>query len=163
MELDKTIDSIILDTYPLMPSSGTWPFTMIHIGHNKLSGLQMDKNLFAPFQLLVLKRTDFNNRDLLDYVTKSKEYQTIEDGLKNSFLEEYHKMIADENEFQQWTDRTTSLAIGLVIQTALQKGLQFSPIKTDLSVLDTHMGLEQEKLSAYQLFDIYQIDPSFLV
>jgi len=163
MELHKIIDSIILEIYLQMPSLGTWPFTIIHINRDELSGLQMDKNLFAPFQLLVLKRTHFNSEDLLDYVMKSNEYQTVEDGLKNKFLEKYYKMIADENEFQQWIDRTTSLAIGLVIQKGLQRGLQFSPIKTDFSALNTHMGLEQKKLSAYQLFDVHPIDPSLLI
>ncbi|WP_448634467.1 hypothetical protein [Pedobacter panaciterrae] len=60
-----------------MPSTGAWPFTMIRIDRNELSGLEMDKPLFAPFQLLVLKRTDFNDKDLLDYAIKSKEYHTI--------------------------------------------------------------------------------------
>lgn len=163
MELNKTIDTIILDIYPLMPSTGAWPFTMISIARNEISGVEMDKNLFAPFQLLVTKRTDFNGKDLIDYVVKSREYQTVDDALKNSLLEKYNKTNKDENEFREWTDRTTSLAIGLAIQTALQKGLQFIPIQTDLSALDFHMGLGQKKLSAYQLFDVYQMDPSFLV
>jgi hypothetical protein len=163
MELDKTINTIILDIYPLMPSTGAWPFTMICIDRNEISPLEMDKPLFAPFQLLVTKRTDFNGKDLLDYVVKSNEFETVDDASKNSLLEKQDKIINDWNEFQQWTDRTTSLAIGLVIQTALYKGLQFSPVETDLSALDLHMGLVPKKLSAYQLFDVYQIDPSFLV
>ncbi|WP_345952191.1 hypothetical protein ABDD95_23800 (plasmid) [Mucilaginibacter sp. PAMB04274] len=162
MELDKIIDEIILDIYPHMPSSGAWPFTMIKTDRNKFFGLKMDKTLFAPFQLLVLIRTDFNGKDLLDYVKKSKEYKTIDAAMKNGFLEKYNKVICDEHKFHQWADKTTSLAIGLVAQTALQKGLQIIPIETDLSILDANIGLRTKNLQAYQLFDIYQIDPSFL-
>ncbi len=163
MGLEQIIDSSILDIYPLMPSSGAWPFTMIRIDRNELSGLEVDKNLYAPFQLLVTKRTDFNGKDLLDYATKSKEYQDLLDPFKPSFLENYDKIIANEKDFRDWTDRTTSLAIGLVIQATLHKGIQYSIVETDLSVLDIKMGLGKKNLQAYQLFDAYQIDPSFLV
>lgn len=163
MGLEQIIDSSILDIFPLMPSTGAWPFTMIRIDRNELSGLEMDKPLFAPFQLLVLKRTDFNGKDLIDYATKSKEYQTILPPFRFDFLENYSSMSGNEKELQQWADKTTSLAIGLVINTALLKGIQFSPIGTDLSALDLRMGLDQKNLRAYQLFDAYQIDPSFLV
>jgi hypothetical protein len=160
MRLDQMIDSAILEIFPLMPSPGSWPFTMMSIERNELTGLKIDKTLFAPFQLLVLKRTDFDSKDLFDYITKSKEYQTVDD--KNNFLEKYRKIIATASDFSEWVDRTTSLAIGLVIQTAITKGLLFSPVDTDLLLLDLHLALNQKKLQAYQLFDVNQIDPSFL-
>lgn len=163
MELDQIIDSSILDIFPLMPSSGAWPFTMVRIERKELSGLETDKALFAPFQLLVLKRTDFKGKDLLDYATKSKEYQTILNSSRPAFLENYNRMIGNEKKLQEWMDKTTSLAIGLVMNSALLKGIQFSPIETDLSALDLHLGLSPKNLRVYQLFDAYQIDPSFLV
>jgi hypothetical protein len=163
MRLDQIIDSSILDIFPLVPSTGTWPFTMIRIDRRELAGLDVDKLLVAPFQLLVLKRTDFNSKDLIEYATKSKEYQTILDPLKPGFLESYDKTIGNEENFQEWTDRTTNLAIGMVIQTALYKGLQFSSVETDLTILDAHMGLTNKNLRAYQLFDAHQVDPSALV
>lgn len=162
MGLDQIIDSSILDIFQLMPSTGAWPFTMARIDRNELSGLKTDKTLFAPFQLLVLKRTDFNGEDLLDYATKSKEYETILAPLRSGFLENYNRMSSNEKELQEWTDKTISLAIGLVLNTALLKGVQFSPIETDLSALDSHLELGKKNLRAYQLFDTYQIDPSFL-
>ncbi|WP_288881586.1 hypothetical protein [Pedobacter panaciterrae] len=163
MGLEQIIDSSILDIFPLMPSTGAWPFTMIRIDRNELSDLEMDKPLFAPFQLLVLKRTDFNDKDLLDYAIKSKEYHTILPPFRSNFLENYSSTIGNEKELQEWADKTTSLAIGLVINTALLKGIQFIPIATDLSALDLRMGLVQKNLRSHQLFDAYQIDPSFLV
>jgi len=163
MGLDKIIDSLILDFFPLMPSPGAWPFTMVRIDRNELTCLNTDRALIAPFQLLVTKRTDFKGSDLLDYVTKSKDYQTMDEASKNILLKKYDKIISNENEFRNWTEKTTSLAIGLVIQTALFKAVQFTPIDTELSALDVQLGLERKNLTAYQLFDTYQIDPSFLV
>ena len=163
MELEQIIDAVILDIFPLMPSTGTWPFTMVRVDRNKLSGLETDKILFASAQLLVLKRTDFTSEDLLDYAINSKEYNTLSVPLKSGFLENYNKMIDNEEELQEWMDKTISLAIGLVIQTALNKALQFTPVEANLSVLDTQMELGQKNLRAYQLFDVYQLDPSFLI
>lgn len=163
MELDQKINTVILDIYPLMPSSGAWPFTMICINRNEISGLEVDQNLFAPFQLLVAQRTDFNGKDLLDYVMNSKEYHTVDKALKNDLLETYSKIIENENEFLNWKQQITSLGIGLLIQTALQKGIQFSPVETDLPTLNVHFKLAPKKLGAYQLFDARQIDPSFFV
>jgi len=162
MGIDQIIDSSILEIFPLMPSPGAWPFTMIRVDRNELANLEMDKTLFAPFQLLILKRTDFDSKDLRDYVTKSKEYQTMEEVSKKILLEKHDKIVGNENEFRDWMERTTSLAIGLVIQTAIYKGLQFTPVGTDLVALDVHLGLGKKKLQAYQLYDAYQIDPSFL-
>ncbi|CAH0142095.1 hypothetical protein [Pedobacter sp. Bi36] len=162
MKLDQTIDSLILDIFPVMPSSGSWPFTMTSIERNELIGLKMEKTVFASSQLLVLKRTDFNGGDLIDYAMKSKEYQTIPAQLRLEFLDKYNNLAENEQTLQDWTDRITSMAIGLVIKTALNKGLQLVPIDTDHSILDKHMGFENKELATFQLFDIYNLDPSFL-
>lgn len=163
MGLEQIIDSSILDIFPLMPSTGAWPFTMVRIDRNELSGLEMDKILFASSQLLVLKRTDFTSEDLLDYAIKSKEYKNIPAPFRPGFLDNYNKIIDNVGTLQEWIDKTTNVAIGLVIQTALNKALQFTPVETDLSVLDTQMESGRKNLRAYQLFDVYQLDPSFLI
>lgn len=160
MELDKIIDSSILDIFPLMPSSGAWPFTMVRIDRNELPELGLQQRLFASSQLLVLKRTDFNEENLIDYALHSKEYSTLLPTHRLDFLEVYRKKTKNRQELNEWTELITGLAIGLIIQITLKKGLQFSPIEISLSALDVHFGLSAESLSAYQLFDVYQIDPS---
>ena len=162
MKLEEIIDALILDIYPLMPSTGSWPFTMLNINRHELSGMELHPQFFASSGLLVLKRTDFNEESMMDYVLGSKEYGTLLPAQKHMLLERYRKMINSPQELEDWADKITNLAIGLIIQSTLLKGLQFSPIETDLSVLDARMGFNTENLSAYKLFDVYQIDPSFL-
>ena len=113
------------------------------ISRGKLNGIETDKTLFGVTQLLVLERADFNTEDLIDYILKSKEYQTILAKNKLEFLDRYQKLAKNRQEFKSWIDRTTSLDIGLVTGTALNKGLQLVPVKADHNVLGNILDLIQ--------------------
>ena len=110
----------------------------------------------------MLQRTDFNHQDLLDYIYQSKEYQTIALEKQADFVEQYIKPLRDETAFTAWMNKISSLAIGLIRQTAISKALTLNVIEIDLDQLDSHLELNVQNLKAYQLFDVYQLDPSFL-
>lgn len=157
------IDALILDGLSQMPSVGILPLEIISIERSKLVGIEMNKTLFADFQLLVLERTDFNKENLIDYLLKSNEYQTMPPKHKLEFFDIYYKLAENGPKLKDWRARIISMAIGMIIQTALNKGLQLIPIQTDLIRLTKHIGLDTNNLKGYQLYDIYQIDPSYLV
>lgn len=160
MKLDQIIDSLILEIYPLMPSTGTWPFTMVRVERNNLRGMEQLPQFYASSGLLILQRTDFLEEHLVDYAWGAKEYGNPSSEQRLEYLEKHRKQHESKEKLKEWVDRITSLAIGLISQVAIQKGLHLNPIGVDFSVVDTYLKLKSKNLKTYQLFDIYQIDPS---
>ena len=155
MELKNKLESSILDIYPLMPSSGAWPFTMIAIERNALGSLILEKPILGSSFLLVLSREDFTDLDLMDYATNSKEYDTMSQDSRLDFL------IAHKNKFgstrlQEWAMRITSLGVGLVTGTAANRGLELRAIEILPAQLDTQLGFDTAKLKTVQLFEVVE-------
>lgn len=157
LELNQEIDAMLLDVYQVMPSSGTYPFTIIRIVHTELTGLKITSDLLSGSQILVLKRTDFDLADLIDYVTHTNEYSAIRSDRQADFLDNYKYKYQNAAALTGWSEQIISLGIGMVKQLARQKRINLIPVAADLSQLDSRFGFQYRNLKAYQLFDLNPI------
>lgn len=158
MSVDQNINSLILDIYRIMPSLGTYPFTMMAMLRTELSGLNIKPSLRSATQLIVLKRTDFNVSDLMDYVTNTKEYDTIPLDNREAFLDNYRRKSQDDAAMTEWCERIVSMGIGIIVHLAKTNGIYLKPVRADLTDLDAHFGFLSKNLQAYQLFDVNPFD-----
>jgi hypothetical protein len=157
LELNQEIDGMLLDVYQAIPSSGTYPFTIIRIVRTELNGLNITPDLLSGSQILVLKRTDFDLSDLMDYVIHTTEYSTIRSDRQEDFLDGYKLKYLNTAALTGWSEQIISLGIGMAKQLARQKRINLIPVEADLSQLDSRFGFQSRNLQAYQLFDLNPI------
>jgi len=158
METERKIDSSILNLYQLMPSTGEWPFTIMRIDRIQISGLPFENSPVSGCMVLVLKRTDFDKEDISDYAKNSKEHEFVATPYRKAFVESFVNKFDNVQEINRWTDNITSMGIGLIFQLARQHGLELKTIRTLLSDLDFHIGLDAKMLQPYELFEVIDID-----
>jgi hypothetical protein len=121
MGVDQNINSMLLDIYRIMPSLGAYPFTMIALAREEFGGLIIKPSLVSATQLMVLKRTDFNESDLVDYVTNTNEFDSIPLDNRAAFLDNYRRKWQNEAAITEWCERIISMGIGIVIQQTKTK------------------------------------------
>lgn len=158
MEIERKINSSILNLYQLMPSSGEWPFTIMCLDRMQISGLPFENSPVSECMVLFLKRTDFDQEDISDYAKNSKEYEFVAASYRQAFVESFVNKFENAQEINTWTDNITSMGIGLLFQLARKHGLELKTIGTVLSDLDFHIGLEAKMLQPYKLFEVIDID-----
>lgn len=71
MNYDDIIEALLMDTYPLMPSSGTAPFTTLVLEPAELIDFPIGALLVSTKQILMAIRVDFNRSGLIDYLNHS--------------------------------------------------------------------------------------------
>lgn len=158
MEIERKINSSILNLYKLMPSTGEWPFTIMCIDRIQISGLPFENSPVSECMVLVLKRTDFDEEDISDYAKNSKEYEFVATAYRQAFVESFVNKFDNVQEINQWTDNITSMGIGLLFQLARQHGLELKTLRTVLSDLDFHIGFDAKILRPYELFEVIDLD-----
>ncbi len=141
--LGKKIEELFLSFYSGMPSTGNYPFTFIKT------------NLL---QILVLKRTDYNESDLLDYMSNTKEFSTMPSDNRETFLENYRRKSRDPLAFQEWCERTTNIGIGILMHHAKVQGINLKQVDIGLVDLDNRFDFQTKNLLSYQLFDIHLVN-----
>lgn len=152
-EIDQTIDQLLLDFYAIMPSRGTYPFTMIRFSNEEHSDSIVGPAPAPLSQILVLERTDFSLHDLIDYVSQTKEYSGIRSDSKEDFLQDYRFKYQRQAALNIWKNQITDLGIGIFTQLAEQKGLHLMPTEKNLAEPDFFSGFASQGLKIYQLFD----------
>lgn len=155
MELDNNIETLIESIRFLMPSSGSWPVTVISTNRQELKGLSFEPHILAEHQLLFLIRTDFNIKDLVDYISNTVEYLSIPTPDKADYLDFYTQKINNKSELVNWSEKIASLSIGLAIGLSENLDLCIEPIEANLVELDTYFQFNNRNLKAHQLFEIY--------
>jgi hypothetical protein len=150
----EKIDDLLMEIYQYMPSDGSYPFTMIRLAQSELSDLNLASGLQGNVQLLMLKRTDFSKSDLVDNVTKSKDFLAVPSDTRMAFLQRYLDNYQELSAIKIWCEHIIGMGIGMAIQLAKQKGLSLSLVETSLTELDSHFGFRARKLSAFQLFNV---------
>lgn len=158
MELNKRIESSIVDIFPLMTSSGSWPFMMIQMERENLKELSIEPALKSSSLLLILLRTDFSDDDLLDYAKNTKEYSTLPAENRQAYLQMFKAKAQNPLEMARWVEMVTGLATGLVMQLARSRDVYFDAVEADLSEMDSLARFDSKNLKAYQLFNAYLID-----
>ncbi|MBF4486336.1 hypothetical protein [Flavobacterium sp. CSZ] len=154
MEIERKIDSSILNLYQLMPSTGEWPFTIMRIDRIQISGLPFENSPVSECLVLVLKRTDFDKEDISDYAKNSKEYEIVPIANRQAFVESFVNKFDNVQEINQWTDNIISMGIGLIFQLAKQHGLELKTLTRLFSDLDFHIEFDAKMLQPYELFEV---------
>lgn len=154
MEIERKIDSSILNLYQLMPSTGEWPFTIMRIDRIQISGLPFENSPVSECLVLVLKRTDFDKEDISDYAKNSKEYEIVPIANRQAFVESFVNKFDNVQEINQWTDNIISMGIGLIFQLAQQHGLELKTLTRLFSDLDFHIEFDAKMLQPYELFEV---------
>lgn len=152
----RLIDELLLSIYSVMPSTGAYPFTMLRVTQADVKDFGISPEPTSCLQILVLKRTDFDYPDFIDYVTHTKEYSHIRLEDREAFLDDYKLRVADASAFSLWKDQLTSLGIGIIRQLARQKGFSLTSASVDLAELDAHFGFRSQHLAAHQIFNVSQ-------
>ena len=152
-DAQQEIDQLLLDFYAIMPSRGTYPFTMIRFSNEEHSDSIVGPAPAPLSQILVLERTDFSLHDLIDYVSQTKEYSGIRSDSKEDFLQDYRLKYQSQAALNIWKNQTTDLGIGIVTQLTEQKGLRLMPTAKNLTKPDFFSGFTSQGLQIYQLFD----------
>ncbi|PXY46842.1 hypothetical protein [Flavobacterium hydrophilum] len=158
MEIERKIDSSILNLYQLMPSTGEWPFTIMRIDRMQISGLPIETSSVSECLVLVLKRTDFDIEDISDYAKDSKEYGVVPTAYKQAFVESFVNKFDNTQEINQWTDNITSMGIGLIFQLTRQHRLELKTLRTLLYDLDFHIEFDAKMLQPYKLFEVIDLE-----
>lgn len=154
MTIQQRIDSLIPDIYPLLPSWGTCPFTVIRTTGKVLKGAATKPSLEPVSYLLVLSRTDFSVNDLLDYVKNSREYNSIDLDKRETFLEAYLGKAEDKAPLAQWRERITSMGLGVMIHLARNNGLSLTRVATSFISPEDLKMYRSNNLEPYQLFRV---------
>ena len=155
MKSQENIEILIEKIRLFMPSSGSWPVTVINIKRDELMGLSFEPDVLSAQQLLFLIRTDFDRNDLIDYISNTEEFLSIPITRKDDYLNHYVKNVTDNSDIIKWSEKIASLSIGLAIQLSENLDLCIEPIEAELCELNNHFRFSHRNLKAYQLFDIY--------
>lgn len=155
MKSQEQIELLIENIRPLMPSSGSWPVTVIGLKREELKGLSLEPYVLSCHQLLFLIRTDFYKNDLIDYISNTKEFLSIPNSLRAGYISHYLQRIGDQSGIINWSKEIASLSIGIAIQLSENLDLCIEPIEEELSELNHHFRFSDQNLRAYQLFEIY--------
>lgn len=150
MNLKKKIDDAILDIFPLMASSGNWPFTMMSIERSELAG-----SIGSHVQLLVLIKTDYQLDDLLDYLKNSKEYAFIPPDTQTAYLNSMVASIWHNQQVGEWSKKIASLAIGLICQLAKENNMCLTMNKVGFEDIHDCLEESQRPLSIYEVFEVF--------
>jgi hypothetical protein len=155
MESENNIEILIEKIRLLMPSSGSWPVTVISTNRAALKGLSFEPNILAEHQLLFLIRTDFNMNDLVDYISNTVEFLSIPIANKANHLNFLTQKINNKSDLSNWWGEIASLSIGLAIGLSENLDLCIEPIEANLKELDNYFQFNNRNLKAHQLFEIY--------
>lgn len=155
MELKQQVENLIEQLRPLMPSNGTWPFTVMKLNRYEFKGLGVQRAVNADYQLLFLLRTDFNMIDLVDYVRNSREFSSMPWHQQDAFLIDYVSNMKSRPALLNWCESITNIGLGIAIGLSEQLDLCIEHISADFSELDAHFSFQTKNLKAFQLFDIY--------
>lgn len=158
MDLNKTIELSILEATQLMPSSGINPFTMVCLESKDFPEIFTPLYHHSPLLLFVLLKSDFSEEDLEDYAKKSKEYQTIPEINKNTFIKMFRAKFQDSNNIEQWKEMIASIAMGLLNHLVKTKDIYFDPINIDLSDINKLLKFTSKNLKVSQIYNIYLIN-----
>lgn len=151
LEISNKIDDLLLEIYLFMPSSGSYPFTMIRIEPKESNGLSTTPKLLNCARILILKRTDFGLADLINYVMHSKEYSYLTPDQQEASLKNYRLSYQDKDSLNRWTQQIIGLVTGIIIRLARQKEINLLPVQEHLPELESNIGFESQHLQAYQL------------
>lgn len=155
MEAKNNIENLIEKIRLLMPSSGSWPVTVISTNRDELKGLSFEPHVLAKHQLLFLIRTDFNMTDLVDYISNTVEFHSIPIVNKADYLDKCTQKINSKSDLLTWSGKIASLSIGIAIGLSENLDLCIEPIEANLSELDNYFQFNNRNLKAHQLFEVY--------
>jgi hypothetical protein len=157
MNIEKKIEALLLEYYQIMPSVGTWPFTVMPLAGEQFEGLSIKPLLGSQIQLIILKRTDFGPADLVDYLINSKEYGNIPPERRLGFLNSYKHRLQDDKEMSRWCEQLISLSIGITMELFRRNEMEIRLVLAELAEVDSHFGFHCKNLQTYQLFDVIQL------
>lgn len=155
MKSENNIEILIEKMRLFMPSSGSWPVTVISTKRDELKGLSFESHVVAEDQLLFLIRTDFNMIDLVDYISNTVEFLSIPIANKALYLEMYTQKIKNEADLIIWSGKIASLSIGLAIGLSENLDLCIEPLEANLTEVDNYFEFNNRSLKAHRLFEIY--------
>ena len=155
MRSENNIDVLIEKIRLFMPSSGSWPVTVISLNRDELKGLSFEPYILDEHQLLFLIRTDFDMIDLVDYISNTAEFLSIPIANKANYLDVFTKKIKNNTDLITWSGKIASLSIGLAIGLSETLDLCIKPIEANLNELDNYFQFHNRNLKAHQLFEIY--------
>lgn len=155
MKSYQNIETLIERMRFFMPSSGSWPFTVISLKSAELKGLSFEPHMLSSHQLLFLLRTDFNLVDFVDYISNTDEFHSIPVANQNIYIENYSQKMKGNSDLINWSEKVISLGIGIAIRLSETLDLCIEPIEVELPELNNTFRFRERNLKAYRLFDIY--------
>lgn len=158
MITEQEIEILIERIRQLMPSTGTWPFTVMQLKRSDLASLEIEPILKAERQLIFLIRIDFERKDLIDYIMNTHEFDGIPVHRQQNFLNDHLREAEDPAAPLSWSEKIISMAIGFAFMAAQTSGLILEDVPAKLIELDRRFAYPQRSLKAYQLFEVASIE-----
>ncbi|MEN0052326.1 MAG: hypothetical protein AAGC65_01590 [Mucilaginibacter sp.] len=158
MEIEQQIEDLIEHLRRLMPSTGAWPFTVMQLKSSDFENVDINYKLKAKQQLIFLLRTDFDRKDLIDYIANTAEFDDMPAYRREEFLNDYVQRAEEPSALIKWSERIISLGIGFAFILSGDLNLWLEDTAVDLVALDNYLSFPERGLKAYQLFDVYQRD-----
>ncbi len=97
----------------LYPSLGTLPYTIIiHASHEVPSKHRFQQNI--SHYVAFYTWDDFNQGDLLDFLSNTREAQKMDELHKKIYVEKMSEKLQNPTEYKLWLSKQVALAIGMM-------------------------------------------------